>query len=190
MQPRTPPKAAVLLLLFFLCAQRVRSFALHPYKTTKTPYGKRTYQHYTTQTASSASSAPRQARTTAPLHYSCNTHRSISCPWPADLPFARITLVDRAPSLCAAVDATGMASEADMPVLRVLTVDEVPTLKADPVDPIAREQAKVRCVGLRCVAFAIERASSTTVARYSPGYFVFERPNMCLIPDKVSMLSA
>ncbi|CAN0440184.1 unnamed protein product [Laminaria digitata] len=35
-----------------------------------------------------------------------------------------------------------MASEADMPVLRVLRVDEVPTLKADPVDPIAREQAK------------------------------------------------
>lgn len=48
-------------------------------------------------------------------------------------------------SLHAAADATTvMASEADMPVLRVLSVDEVPTLKADPVDPIARGQAKVR----------------------------------------------
>lgn len=31
-----------------------------------------------------------------------------------------------------------------MPVLRILTPPEVPTLKPDPVDPVAREQARVR----------------------------------------------
>lgn len=36
------------------------------------------------------------------------------------------------------------AAEEDLPVLRVLDVSEVPTVKADPVDPLAREQAKVR----------------------------------------------
>lgn len=30
-----------------------------------------------------------------------------------------------------------------MPSLRFLKVAEVPTVKADPVDPVAREQAKV-----------------------------------------------
>lgn len=39
-----------------------------------------------------------------------------------------------------------MSSEMDMPVLKVLTVAEVPTEKADPVDPVARQQAKV-CTG-------------------------------------------
>lgn len=34
-------------------------------------------------------------------------------------------------------------NEGDMPVLKVLTPAEVPMLKADPVDPVAREQAKV-----------------------------------------------
>lgn len=42
----------------------------------------------------------------------------------------------------AVIDLT-MSSEADMPVLKVLTVAEVPTEKADPVDPVARQQAKV-----------------------------------------------
>lgn len=37
-----------------------------------------------------------------------------------------------------------MLSEEEMPVLKVLKADEVPTVKADPVDPAAREQAKVR----------------------------------------------
>lgn len=36
-----------------------------------------------------------------------------------------------------------MASESDMPELKVIAVGEVPTVKADPVDPVAREQAKV-----------------------------------------------
>lgn len=36
--------------------------------------------------------------------------------------------------------------ELEMPELKVLRVDEVPTVKVDPVDPIAREQAKVRSV--------------------------------------------
>lgn len=43
----------------------------------------------------------------------------------------------------AAAEAITMAAEADMPVLKVLRVDDVPTVKADPVDPVAREQAKV-----------------------------------------------
>lgn len=42
----------------------------------------------------------------------------------------------------AVIDAA-MSSEMDMPVLKVLTVAEVPTEKADPVDPVARQQAKV-----------------------------------------------
>lgn len=33
--------------------------------------------------------------------------------------------------------------EATMPVLKVLEVGEVPTVTSDPVDPVAREQAKV-----------------------------------------------
>ena len=154
MQPSTLPKATVLLLSFLLCVQRSRSFALYPAKTTQTPYGKRTDQHYT-----SAPSAPRQAPkaqlrastsvAAAPWHYSGNAHRSTAYPRPVGLPFVRTSLLDRTPSLCAVADATVMASEADMPVLRVLRVDEVPTLKADPVDPIAREQAKVRCLVLR-----------------------------------------
>lgn len=117
MQANTPLHITTFLLLFLLCAERTRSFVLHPSKTIKTPHGKGTY------TYSTAASAPRQA----------------------SLSFAGTFLVDRAPSLCAAADATTiMASEADMPVLKLLRVDEVPTLKADPVDPIAREQAKVR----------------------------------------------
>lgn len=117
MQANTPLHITTFLLLFLLCAERTRSFVLHPSKTIKTPHGKGTY------TYSTAASAPRQA----------------------SLSFAGTSLVDRAPSLRAAADATTvMTSEADMPVLRVIRVDEVPTLKADPVDPIAREQAKVR----------------------------------------------
>lgn len=34
-------------------------------------------------------------------------------------------------------------SEATMPVLKVLAVGEVPTVTSDPVDPVARVQAKV-----------------------------------------------
>lgn len=38
-----------------------------------------------------------------------------------------------------------MASESEMPELKVVRVDEVPTVNPDPVDPKAREQAKVPC---------------------------------------------
>lgn len=47
---------------------------------------------------------------------------------------------------------TSMATEEDMPALKVLRVDEVPTVKADPVDPVAREQAKVRGILLQMSA--------------------------------------
>ncbi|CAM9763301.1 unnamed protein product [Ectocarpus sp. 12 AP-2014] len=51
--------------------------------------------------------------------------------------------VTAAAAAAAGTDETDtMASESDMPELKVVTVDQVPTVKADPVDPVAREQAK------------------------------------------------
>ena len=134
MQASTPQQVTIFILLFLLCAEQARSFVLRPSKTTKTPHAKGAYTHTT-----AAASTPRQGST-------CDTsHPSTACPRPSSLPFAGTYLVGRVPSLCATADATTvMASETDMPVLRVLRVGEVPTLKADPVDPIAREQAKVR----------------------------------------------
>ena len=132
MQANTPLQVAIFSLVFLVCAKRAQSFALYLSKTTQTHHGKGAYTYTKT-----ASSAPRLASTYYPR-----------------LAFTGISPVGRAPSsLCAAADATTfMASEADMPVLRVLSVDEVPTVKADPVDPIAREQAKVR--SRSCVARA------------------------------------
>ena len=47
------------------------------------------------------------------------------------------------------------STEQEMPELKVLRVDEVPTVKADPVDPVAREQAKVRASVCVCVCVCV-----------------------------------
>lgn len=72
-----------------------------------------------------------------------------------------------------------MASEKTevMPDLRVLRVDEVPTVKADPVDPVAREQAKVRsmCVCV-CVCVGGVRAAATASTGEGTAVVVSRKP--------------
>lgn len=120
----------------------------------------------TATTARAATSAPDAARlttSTSPREAPCSSgYRPVGGADIFHTSLSRPILFQRKSPLCysaAAAAATGgaagvgaddtttktiMSAENEMPTLKVLRVDEVPTVKADPVDPVAREQAKVR----------------------------------------------
>lgn len=134
------PNIAAALLLFFLFTKQVVSFALQPSQsrhfvlTGKQSIIRRSDASLAIRTPSRARGSPGcPAGVFSCTHLSRRCRYSLAC--------------SSAAGAAAGADKTVVEikmTEVEMPELKVLRVDEVPTVKADPVDPVAREQAKVR----------------------------------------------